>query len=508
MQGEYRGDFTRDSASQRQFLRVLMQQGRVQLDADWNEQADILLNYLRQLGQDLIGYHGGRGDGFRIGLIDGEEDDFAIAPGRYYVEGLPCEQAGTGTLDDNNTPIPWTYRNQPYQTVAAAPSLPELRGPNRDGLLLVYLDVWERHISLIEDFDANRPGIGEVALEGVDTATRSQLIWQVKVVPAMPIDEEDRNQNLLYDADIDEALEDVDAENVIERLRIRLKLLARDSFRSYLQGAEVDLKPGVGTLQARTKPAAGDTDPCRIAPKARYRGLENRLYRVEIIGLGDNNQLQFAWSRHNSSVTFPILRATFGDGTATIALEHLGRDARYSLTEGDWVELVNDDWALNGHDRPFMRVSSIDTYDRSIVLEGSLSRSFSTADQHPYLRRWDSPSLQGVSRPADNQGWLALEDGIEILFNSLPQTGTPSEDNPSRDAEAQQSLYQVGDYWLIPARTATGNIEWPRTGPNEPWPLPPHGIAHYYAPLAILSVGDSAATQVSDCRRQLTSFWT
>jgi hypothetical protein len=38
MQGEYRGDFTRDTFNPlKNFSRVLMQQGRVQLDADWNE---------------------------------------------------------------------------------------------------------------------------------------------------------------------------------------------------------------------------------------------------------------------------------------------------------------------------------------------------------------------------------------------------------------------------------------------------------------------------------------
>ena len=37
-----RGDFTRDSFDRRHhYTRVLMQQGRVQLDADWNEQSAI-----------------------------------------------------------------------------------------------------------------------------------------------------------------------------------------------------------------------------------------------------------------------------------------------------------------------------------------------------------------------------------------------------------------------------------------------------------------------------------
>ena len=40
-----KGDFTRNTFDpDKHFLRVLMQQGRVQLDSDWNEQAAILLH--------------------------------------------------------------------------------------------------------------------------------------------------------------------------------------------------------------------------------------------------------------------------------------------------------------------------------------------------------------------------------------------------------------------------------------------------------------------------------
>ena len=56
MQGEYRGDFTRDTFWRaNHFCQVLMQQGRVQLDADWNEQSAILLHFLRSLARDVIG---------------------------------------------------------------------------------------------------------------------------------------------------------------------------------------------------------------------------------------------------------------------------------------------------------------------------------------------------------------------------------------------------------------------------------------------------------------------
>jgi hypothetical protein len=105
-----RGDYTRDSFNPaKAFTRVLMQQGRVQLDADWNEQNSIVWHYLRTLTRDLLGPHGGpekncgfavvpAGDIDTLGLADGEQNrlrallkdpgDFLIGPGNYYVDGL------------------------------------------------------------------------------------------------------------------------------------------------------------------------------------------------------------------------------------------------------------------------------------------------------------------------------------------------------------------------------------------------------------------------------------
>ena len=83
MQGEYRGDFTRDTFHRaNHFCRVLMQQGRVQLDADWNEQAAILLHYLRSLGRDVIGQHGGPNPaGFAIATNADRPNDLLIGAG-------------------------------------------------------------------------------------------------------------------------------------------------------------------------------------------------------------------------------------------------------------------------------------------------------------------------------------------------------------------------------------------------------------------------------------------
>ena len=55
-----KNDITRDTFHRvKHFSRVLMQQGRVQLDADWNEQADILRYRDETEASDVIGRCGG-----------------------------------------------------------------------------------------------------------------------------------------------------------------------------------------------------------------------------------------------------------------------------------------------------------------------------------------------------------------------------------------------------------------------------------------------------------------
>ena len=163
-----KGDFSRDTFDPRNhFTRVLMQQGRVHLDADANEQAAIAAHYQRALARDLIGDEGGPKDraGFGISadpalarslgkrLVPG---DFLIEAGRYYVNGAMCEN-----------PDALLYSEQPgypFDEKTTTDNLATLEG------WIVYLDVWERHISAVED-----PAIADVALGGPDTSSRAQL---------------------------------------------------------------------------------------------------------------------------------------------------------------------------------------------------------------------------------------------------------------------------------------------------------------------------------------------
>ncbi len=54
-----KGDFTRNTfRKSRHYRKVNMQQGRVQVDADWNEQNDIQFHYDQALLRDVVGKNG------------------------------------------------------------------------------------------------------------------------------------------------------------------------------------------------------------------------------------------------------------------------------------------------------------------------------------------------------------------------------------------------------------------------------------------------------------------
>ena len=164
-----KGDFSRSTYQPRKHYRsVLMQQGRVQLDADWNEQLDIEQHIIETTTVDAIGVSGvpDNGGGFRV---DARQDgaDLVISAGRMYVDGILCE---------NETPI--AYEDQFANDFPDNRKVTSLLTQANATLGFVFIDVWKRQITALED-----PAIREVALGGSDHATRSKVVWQVKVLP-------------------------------------------------------------------------------------------------------------------------------------------------------------------------------------------------------------------------------------------------------------------------------------------------------------------------------------
>ena len=533
-----KADLTRNTFHPlKHFARVLMQQGRVQLDADMNEQAAILLHSLQTLVADLIGPAGGPSGnlGFAITPLPGNPNpaDVQIGFGSYYVGGVLCQadfvpipifatatanvyqvrnwspdfdlptipyyEVFDATPNSQNAPaavqisnpqeslnqikiqssadlagyqIPVlrrmiTYLHQPdfaYSTAQGAVSPTSL--PANQSVQF-YLDVWERVITYAED-----DSIREVALGGPDTATRSKIVWQVKWQPA-----------------------------------------TLNSDNNPVCSIPTRTAPH-GLLQAMAKQNSVSTNPCIINPNAAYTGPENQLYRVEInrggtAGTTPGTSATFKWSRENGSVIFPIAS---GGGTAQPVLESLGRDDRFGLTEGSLVEAQDDRSVLMNLSGKLLAVQSINQSTMTVMLSGTPDSTIGgDATLHPLLRRWDQKSgdpAEGglmLDTASDNcafvqEGmWLMLEDGVQIQFQPADPVSSPPENTVS-----PPNQYLTGDYWLVPARTAIGDVEWPNEvdaqGNRAPLALPPHGITHYHAPLAVVSITANGVTVTEDCR--------
>jgi hypothetical protein len=423
-----KGDFTRFTfRPEKHYSSVRMQQGRLQLDADWNEQVDIQ-NYLRETqSRDMLGAYGAPKsdnaannsfENFQIQLKD-DDDDLEIAPGRIYVDGILCE------LEEKTT-----YKQQP--------NYPKITEIEKETTYLAYLDVWERHITAIDD-----PEIREVALTSVpDTTTRTKTIWQVK----------------LQKIELSEN-ESPEREKVLQKWKAALNINAER-----------------GKLAARLKPTF--ESPTSFSTNGRQ--LENQLYRIEIHQSGSVGTATFKWSRNNGTVVSSV--QDIKDNVITI--NSLIRDESQAFANGDWIEITNEDHELQGKPGILVRLTE-QTFSNKLVFDpGTLTvadddsinlQNISPKDKFK-VRRWNQKIAAVLSTNTD---WVELEnEGIQVKF-----------------AEAEDFSYRTGDYWLIPVRNDSQYpIEWP-TKDQQPVLKPPQGIEHHYCPLALLKYNGKTETE-------------
>jgi Family of unknown function (DUF6519)/Carboxypeptidase regulatory-like domain len=310
----------------------------------------------------------------------------------------------------------------------------------------VYLDAWQQERTALDD-----PLIREVALGGPDTTTRLQNVWQVKL---LPVSEESPPSSPPGGA-----------------------FTCRSRFPEFLEITA----PSTGTLNAQTAPPQPEEDPCLLPPTSGFSRLENQLYRIEIHNggalTGAGGPVTFKWSRDNASVETAVI--SIADDVATV--KDIGKDELLSFANNQWVELVNEESTLKAQPRELVQIDKVQQGTREINFKSTLA-SFTNLIPGLKLRRWDqSESANEDGLQATPNVWIDIEAGIQVRFS----TGT----------------YHAGDYWLIPARTATREIEWPpfKIPNTQPLPQPPRGVRHHFCRLALLQV-TNGALQLRDCR--------
>jgi hypothetical protein len=528
------GDFSRTLFDPtKSYSGVLMQQGRVQLDADWNEQLALQLHRTTAETIDVIGPCGApkEGDGF---LVTPLPDDLLIAPGRFYADGLLCELGATPmpitfpqgsnnqvvvpnllldgrlltagqwveisaaqmpapstaqiTFADSNSLILTvnadissyqnagaaflrrmiTYATQPNFpepdfTLTSPPTSPITSPPGSpvnlpDGTYLVYLDAWQREVNALED-----PRIRENALGGPDTTERLQTVWQVKLLPVA-------TQTSPPSSPLSSPISSPPSSPL-------------DCATDFQEWDQL-VAPMTGMVNAQTVPPSASQDVCALPPTAGYQSLENQLYRIEIFQGGRTAaQSTFVWSRDNGSVESSISQVDNFD----VYLHDLGKDDVLGFADGQWVEVVDRDDELQGTPRFLAEITGQpDPTNNKVTL--SVSAAAYTGRTGLRLRRWDmSGAAVTTTGIPITSGWIDIEAGIQVQF--LDGTFAPR------------------SYWQIPARTGTGEIEWPSFDvPNlHPIQQPPLGVKHHYCKLALLEVV-GGMWAVTDCRKRFPSL--
>jgi hypothetical protein len=522
-----KGDFSRyrfDPA--KHYTAVLEQQGRVQLDADANEQRAIDWHRLATETVDVIGATGAprHAAGFAISLRP-DSRSLLIGPGRYYVDGLLCEAA----TQADYTQQPWLIDPQPGIDLM----LSALR-VGRASAVRVWLEAWQRLVTPIDDPCIKDPALGEA-----DTTVRVQTVWRVVAeqvaatananLPEIRRAVDTLRQSLAshQQATQSTALQEITtradtlateaAGSSASSARLAPELVAlrtagaaalsrltrapgdtgprlaaaldtigriggvfeKENCCAAMRGHPLSLLPGMMT--ASTDDTAGQ-GPCLPSPQAAYRGLENQLYRVEVHQGGPLASATFKWSRENGSVLTRIVHVS----GAVLTVDSLGPDANLGFAPLQWVE-ISDDSDMFGQtpNQPgqLRQIKFVDFEHRRITLTQP-APALDTENGHAKLRRWDHNDADateaGIAMAPG--GWHSLENGIRVQFS---------------DARP----FVAGDYWLVPARTATGALEWPPCASDGADFQPAYNTRIHRAPLACIHFDAKLGGFVAeDCR--------
>jgi hypothetical protein len=484
------GDYSRDSFDAlRDYAGVFLQQGRAVLDSDWNEMVELFERRIRAATVDTIGRAVVPREtplGFEIRLTG---TGFEIGRGRFYQSGRLLECHGSANFDGADASLPdpvfdrarpgtdgpegvldemiappegdyVDYFNQPYWPTPD--DLPD------DGTHLVYVVGWQREITPTE-----LPEMLEPALDGLDTTTRWQTVWQVRVLP-------DVGDTATCGTPDDE-----------------------------LAGWIDESSPSTARLTTDTIDIDDPEDPCLVPPTEGYSGTENQFYRVEIhtVGATDDNgnpltqeSARFKFSRENASVRTSVV--SIADDAESVTVGRIGRDAVLRFRPGDWVEIIDDYRELNHRSGQMLRVADVDPETREIAFEDAIEADLvpsggagdTMTTRHTRLIRWDQA---GVIRLDDDSEWADLDDDGSDGLIPVPPAGSAvvleSGITVTFSTAASPGGYHEMDHWRFAARTAGTRIEILREAP-------PDGVQRHYSRLAIVQPGNPNPL---DCR----VFW-
>jgi pSer/pThr/pTyr-binding forkhead associated (FHA) protein len=435
----------------RKWRGLVAQQGRVTVEADWNEAASIDAERDRTATLDIVGPVGTPG-GYAVTAVPAAGSQGSSAPGDLTV--------GAGTLYlggerlDFDAPVDLAsqpdWLDQATDTLWTAPAPAPVSPPVPVTSELVYLLAIEQEVSALED-----PALSDVALGGPDTMQRLRILQHFVRWPTQA-------------ADCAAAWPEIEAAWQTIGLNLDATSMRLDSTAA-LQ---------VGFV---TEPAPPSL--CEPAATSGYLGAENQLIRVQISSVDTAGVPTIVWGYDDATFLYQLtLAAPDGNGNLVLTLAEPPVDSYHYPLAGQAVELLGDAASLTpgstGSAASSYYVASAagtvsaltQGYDPSamtVAIAGSLPPGYS-GTQQLYLRVWQgsgpAPAGTAVELTA-----LGAATGVTVTLTTTPAGGP----------------FHPGDFWRFALRPSVPNLIYPaRIGASA---QPPDGPRVRSCPVAFVT---------------------
>ncbi|HUA27949.1 MAG TPA: DUF6519 domain-containing protein [Streptosporangiaceae bacterium] len=428
----------------RKWRGLVAQQGRVTVEADWNEAAAIDSERDRMEALDVIGPAGTPDHGYGVTAVPADAaapatpGDLTIAPGTLYLGGERLDLDGAVTystqpdwLDHSTDPL-WV-----------APAVPAATGASNE---LVYLLASEQEVSAVED-----PALADVALGGPDTMARLRILQHFVRQPT-------------------QAGTCGDAWNAL------VGSLAGDGLGFDAASMRVE---SLTTLQVSFSDAPAAPGPCQPVATGGYLGAENQMIRVMVTG-GGTGTPTIVWGFDDASFLYRVQSASYdtSSGNTTVTLASAPVDSYHYPVAGQAVELLRDAAALTGTDyiasaTGFVAplAASYDPASMQLVISGQPPGDYlSAATQQLYLRVW-----QATTAASPGQATELGDTGVAVTLTLSSGTS-----------------FHAGDFWRFALRPIQPAIVYPARYLDAP--QPPDGPRVWACPLAVLTWDGGSAT--------------
>jgi hypothetical protein len=423
-----------------QYRAVVAQQGRVTLEADWNEAQQIASEELREEILDVVGPSGTPDNGYEV---FGSDFHFSTSPGTIYVGGM---RVFSGDAVDYEKQKDWLdFEGDPDwvdpEQLAKTPPTHEL----------IYLLLREQEVSAVED-----SALLEKALGGADTTNRLRLIQRIVRLSTT---------NTTCDS----------AWQIIEKLWFERGLFFDPSTQQLRSNTR---------LKVSFAPQQTPVDLCEPEARSGYLGVDNQLIRVQVI---DSEKL--VWGFDNASFLYQAEIVSSDQNSTTLRLikprpvddYHLPRINTVVEVLRSAAQLSNQEYIASPMGFVTTLTVGYNPDTREVSFAGELPQEYQETTLTPrlFLRVWE--------------GVLPFTRGFPV---TLGETGLQV------TLSAVESPIHIGDYWQIAVRPSEQPEVYPKRYLESF--QPPDGPRLWACPLAVIRWASEPRPRelkiIEDCR--------